>query len=232
MISKNLSNKMSSNEFIKIAHYFGIAVQSEFSDIALKKLSDRDEKVQTFVFMDIELFFLTATLQLNTSRLAEGILCWLLTFGHLLSPSKTRRLILSGNYFNPAILGGFIEFMIEKNIMTTQWKIIRPFCKKKLHPESLLNGPLPRLPSSYFLRYQIIAPQFRLDTNKFLLPKKNIYKNCVELKNRALFGSVVNADVASYLLKNPNSTPYQIAVNTHHHKARVFEVYKDVLDAS
>lgn len=116
--------------------------------------------------------------------------------------------------------------------MPIQWKIIRPFCRKKPHVEQLLDGPVPRSPASYFLKYRIVAPQFKLETHKFLFPVTTIYKNCVELRNRALFGSVVNADVASYLQKNPGSTPYQIAVNTHHHKARVFEVYKDVLAAS
>ncbi len=77
-----------------------------------------------------------------------------------------------------------------------------------------------------------MAPQFKLETNKFLLPTEAVYKNCIELRNRALFGSVVNADVASYLQKNPGSTPYSISVITHHHKARVFEVYTDVIAAS
>lgn len=224
MISKKSQNKISADEFKQMSHYFGIAIQAE-----LAKIRQKDANL---TFMDIELFFLSATLHLKTSRIAESFLCWLLEFGHLLSPSKIRRLILSGNNFDRAILGGFIEFLIEKNIMPSQWKIIRPFCKKKMLAEQLLEGPASRLPASYFLKYRIIAPQFKLDTDKFLLPRAVIYRNCVELKNRALFGSVVNADVASYLQKNPGSTPYQIAVNTHHHKARVFEVYKDVLAAS
>lgn len=224
MISKESQNKMSDDEFKWMARYFGVSIQVDLSDIA--------QKNPNLIFMDIELFFLTATLHLKTSRMAEAFLCWLLEFGHLLSPSKIRRLILSGNNFDHAILGGFIEFLTENNIMPNQWRIIRPFCKKMPHTKPLLDGPIPRSPSSYFLKYRIVAPQFRIDVDKFLLPVATIYKNCVELRNRALFGSVVNADVASYLQKNPGSTPYQIAVNTHHHKSRVFEVFKDVLAAS
>jgi hypothetical protein len=224
MISKKSQVKVSDDEFKWMAHYFGIAIQVDTSNTA--------QKNPKLIFMDIELFLLSATLHLKTSRMAEGFLCWLLEFGHLLSPSKIRRLILSGNNFDHAVLGGFIEFLTEHNIMQNQWKIIRPFCKKRPRAEQLLDGPLPRSPASYFSKYRIIAPQFMFDANKFLFPVVIIYKNCVELRNRALFGSVVNADVASYLQKNPNSTAYQVAINTHHHKARVFEVYKDVVTAS
>jgi hypothetical protein len=224
MISKKLQNKITSDEFKQMAYYFGIAIQTDLPNITHKN--------SNLIFMDIELFFLTATLHLETSRIAEGFLCWLLEFGHLLSPSKIRRLILSGQNFDRAILGGVIEFLFENNIMSIRWKIIRPFCRKKQRMEQLLDGPTSRSPSSYFLKYRISAPEFKLEASKFLFPVATIYRNCVELRNRALFGSVVNADVASYLHKNPGSTPYQIAVNTHHHKARVFEVYKDVLAAS
>ncbi len=220
---KKSQNKMSDIEFKQMAYYFGIAIQADLVNIAQKNLS--------LTFMDIEIFFLSGTLQLKSSRIAESFLCWLLTFGHLLSPAKIRRLILAGYNFDHAILGGFIEFLTENNIMSNQWKIVRPFCKKMSFSQQLLDGPTPRSQSSYFLKYRIIAPQFQLNTHKFLLPVTMIYKNCLELRNRALFGSVVNADVASYLQKNPDSTAYQIAKNTHHHKARVFEVYEDVLAA-
>jgi hypothetical protein len=224
MILKKSQNNISEDYFLQMARYFGIAVQAASTNIT-KENTD-------LIFMDIEFFFLSASLHLKTSRLTEGFLCWLLEFGHLLSPSKIRRLILAENNFNPAILGGFIEFLAENNILSSQLKIIRPFCKKKSHVELLLKGPPPRQPASYFIKYGIAAPKFELKADKFLLPVPLIYKNNLELRNRALFGSVVNADVASYLQKNPGSTPYQIAIKTHHHKARVFDVYKDILAAS
>ena len=223
MISKKLQNKISDIEFKQMAYYFGIAIQVEHSNVTQKKCKS--------YFHGYRVIFLSGTLQLKNSRIAEGFLCWLLEFGHLLSPAKIRRLILAGYNFDHAILGGLIEFLTENNIMPNQWKIIRPFCKKMPSAQQLLDGPVPRSRSSYFLKYRIVAPQFQLNTHKFLLPVATVYKNCVELRNRALFGSVVNADVASYLQKNPNSTAYQIAKNTHHHKARVFEVYEDVLAA-
>ncbi len=87
MISKKLRSKMTEDEFKRMAHYFGIAIQAPPSDIA--------QNNPDLMFMDIEVFFLSATLLLKTSRMAEGFLCWLVEFGHLLSPSKLRRLILS-----------------------------------------------------------------------------------------------------------------------------------------
>lgn len=225
MISEKLHNKISFDDFKEMAYYFGIAIQPSFSNSVL------DENLK-LVFVDMECFFLSATYNLKNSRIAEGFLCWLLRFGHLLSPSKTRRLIQAGEFFDPAILGGLIEFLNENKIRPAQWKIVMPFCKKRKEVTQLLDGPAPRLPSTYFLKYRIMAPQFILQADKFLLPTVIVYKNCPELKNRALFGSIVNADVVSYLKKHPDSTPYQIAKYTHHHKARVFEIYADVLAAS
>lgn len=225
MILEKSQNKISYDEFKEMAYYFGIAIQPTFSNSVL----DKNPKTS---FVDIECFFLSATYHLKTSRIAEGFLCWLLKFGHLLSPSKIRRLIQSGRFFDPAMLGGLVEFLSENNIRPAQWKIVTPFCKKRKEVTQLFEGPAPRLPSSYFLKYRIIAPLFKLETDKFLLPVATVYKNCPELKNRALFGSIVNADVVSYLEKHPGSTPYQIAKRTYHHKARVFEIYADVLAAS
>lgn len=205
-----------------MASYFGIAIQTQLPVSSVHPKSS---------FVDIEIFFLASTYCLNSSRTAEGFLCWLLKFGHLLSPSKIRRLIQAGYFYDSAILGGLVEFLTENKIMPLQWKIVSPFCKKRKKPELLLEGPIPRSPSSYFLKYRIIAPRFQLDVVKFLVPTKAIYQNCVELRNRALFGSVVNADVASYLAKHPGSNAYQIAKNTHHHKARVFAVYENILAA-
>lgn len=225
MILEKSQNKISVNEFKEMAYYFGIAIQPSFSNLELNK-----KFINSFV--DIECFFISATYHLQTSRIAEGFLCWLLRFGHLLSPSKTRRLIQAGQFFDSAVLGGLIQFLTENNIKPAQWKIVKPFCKKMKLEKPLLEGPYPRLPSSYFLKYRIASPQFALEVDKFLLPTEAVYKNCLELKCRALFGSIVNADVVSYLEKHPGSTPYQIAKKTHHHKARVFEIFADVLAAS
>jgi hypothetical protein len=224
MISKKSQTKIVPEDFQKKAIYFGIGIHTSSSSTSLEIINTS--------YNDIEVFFLSATYNLKTSRLAEGFLCWLLQFGHLLSPSKIRRLIQSNKAFDSAVLGGFIEFLSENNIMPIQWKIIKPFCKKRKTSVQLLDGPAPRLSASYFAKYGIITPQFKLESSKFLLPTATIFKNCLELKNRALFGSVVNADIASYLTKHPASTAYQVAKATHHHKARVFEIYPDVLAAS
>lgn len=225
MILDKSQTKILFDEFQKMAHYFGIAVQSvESNPTTDKKLS--------LEYQDIEVFFLAATYNLKTSRLAEGFLCWLLQFGHLLSPSKIRRLIQSGKTFDSAVLGGFVEFLVENNIMSLQWKIVKPFCKKQKTIKQLIEGPTPRLPTTYFMKYGIVAPQFKLDLFKFLFLTSAIFKNCLELKNRALFGSVVNADAVSCLTKYSGMTAYQVAKITYHHKARIFKIYPDILAAS
>lgn len=225
MISEKSQTKISFAEFQKMAYYFGVAIQStEMKIISTSSLNSQ--------YIDIETFFLAGTYNLKTSRLAEGFLCWLLQFGHLLSPSKVRRLIQSSIAFDSAVLGGCIEFLLENNIRTLQWKIVKPFCKKRKTVEQLLSGPANRLQASYFIKYGISTPQFKLEPLKFLLPTADIFKNSLELKNRALFGSVVNADIASCLAKHPGCTAYQASKKTHHHKARVFEIYADVLAAS
>jgi hypothetical protein len=220
MILRKSLNKVSADTFKEMASYFGIAIQSHLPASSIElKLS----------FVDIEIFFLASTYCLNSSRMTEGFLCWLQKFGDLLSPSKIRRLIQAGHSYDAAILGGLIEFLVENRIKPQQWKIVTPFCRKRKRPEQLLEGPAPRAPSRYFLKYRILTPQFRLDPVKFLIPTRAIFQNCLELKNRALFGSIVNADVASYLEKHPTSSAYQIAKNTHHHKASVFAVYENIL---
>jgi hypothetical protein len=221
MTLEKLQTKIPINEFQEMAYYFGIAIQP----VSFNKNLETS-------YIDIEQFFLLATYNLKTSRTAEGFLCWLLQFGHLLSPSKIRRLIQSGQAYDSAFLGSFVEFLVINKIRPLQWKIVKPFCKKKNIEVLLLNGPIPRLPAAYFFKYGIIAPQFKFDRTKFLRPTEAIFKNCIELKSRALFGSVVNADAFSYLIKHSGSTAYQIAKATHHHKAGVFAIYADVLAAS
>lgn len=224
MISKKSSNKISSEYFKILCNYFGIAVHSNLSE-SISMNSPR------LTFIDIEVFFLSSTYNLETSRLTEGLLCWLLNYGHLLSPSKVRRLILAGEIYDSAVLGGLIEFLIEQKIHANQWKIVLPYCRKRKIAKPLLSGPTPRITASYFFKYRIIAPNFKLDTSKLLYPETTTYKNCMELKNRALFGSVVNADLACCLKKHPNCTPYQASKLTHHHKARVFEIFSDIANS-
>ena len=80
MILKNSSNKIALENFLTAATYLGISISS--------KGIIRD-------YVDLERFFLVATCNFSSSRIVEGFLCWVLRYGHLLSPSKVRRLILS-----------------------------------------------------------------------------------------------------------------------------------------
>jgi hypothetical protein len=219
MISKISSLKKPLTEFQSELVYLGVAIETK---------SETKSALPISHFVDLEEFFLAATYNLQSARIAEGFLCWLMRYGHLLSPSKTRRLIQLNTIYDQSVFGGFVEYLTSHNINAHQWHILKPFMKRNKTRRPLFDGPRPYSPNPVFLKYNIVVHNYKCDEEKFLTPTSHVYKNCVELKNRALFGSVVNADVASYLKWNPNATPYQIAKATHNHKARVFEVYEDI----
>ncbi len=218
MISKNLLSRLSNEEFTRQCAYFGIAV----SNGSISKPLDHT---------DLERFFLAATYNFDNSRLCEGSLCWLKKFALLLSPSKVRRLIAKNIPFDKAVLGGFLSFIIENKLNHRQWMILKSYTKKKKVLTSMYSGPQPKNPNPHFLKFNILVHDFQLDQNKFLLPIEAIYKNCIEIKNRALFGSIVNADIASYLTHYPNANAYEISKETANHKARVFKIHNTVRTA-
>lgn len=206
------------NEFIPEAAYFGLSLNAP---APTKK-----------EYRDIEKFFLKATYNLSNSRITEGFFCWLKVYGHLLSPSKIRRLISIGKDYNEAVFGAFIDFIMDECNNAHPFKILIPF-SKKLKAETLLySSPKISRPNKYFKKYNLVTHDYQLDLNKFLVPKTHTYSSCLELRNRALFGSTVNADVASYLSCNPKATAYRTSKETFHHKASVFKVFQDILEAA
>ncbi len=213
-ISKNLPQ----NNFSSLAQYFGIAIA--FEDAA-----------PVIGYADIERFFLLATLNLKNSRVAEGTLCWLSEYGHLLSPSKIRKFIKEGEPFDPAVLGGFLEFMQAREVKGRPFGILKKYAKKRSGPESLFDGPRVRGPGPYFAKYNLLVPNFALDKTKFLKSRSFVMKSCVELRNRSLFGSVLNADVASALMKDSSLNAYVLSRLTGHHKTNVFRNFRDIKEA-
>ena len=81
------------------------------------------------------------------------------------------------------------------------------------------------------MKYYILALIFSRDREKFLKTRSVVMKSCSEIRNRSLFGSVLNSDVASALVKNSNLNPYALAKMTGHHKANVFKNFRDIKDA-
>ncbi len=216
MISKNLLNRKSKEDFEKEARYLGLAIHFE----SHSKITE---------YTDLESFFLSGTYHMISSRTAESFICWAIVYGHLLSPSKLRRFIQAGVNYNPAVLGAIISYLHTYcPSIGHQIKILIPFVKSNKAPVSLLRGPTPQKYNPHFIKYNVIAFNFLLDKEKFLRPVFYTLKNCTELKNRALFGSVVNADVASYLKWHPTATPYEISKNTGHHKSSVFKVFENI----
>lgn len=218
MISKNLLNRLSKEEFLSQCRYFGIAITSG----SISKPIDHT---------DLERFFLAATYCLDNSRLSEGFLCWLKEFAHLLSPSKVRRLITNHVPFDTAVLGGFLSLIDKHKLNHRQWAILKNFTKKKKILTPMYSGPQLKNPNPHFLKFNILVHDFQLNQSKFLLPTESVYKTCIEIKNRALFGSIVHADVASYLAHNPSANAYEVSKETANHKARVFKIHNDVRTA-
>lgn len=218
MISKNLLSRLSKEEFLSQCTYFGIAISSG----SISKPLDHT---------DLERFFLAATYSLENSRLSEGFLCWLKEFALLLSPSKVRRLIINHVPFDEAVLGGFLSFINENRLNHRQWSILNRYAFKKKNLTSIYPGPQPKSPNPNFLKFNILVHEFQLNQNKFLLPTDSIYKTCIEIRNRALFGSIVHADVASYLTHNPNANAYEVSKETANHKARVFKIHNEIRTA-
>lgn len=213
-----MNSKNSQSDFQKTLFYFGILVSS-------------GEEALSNEYHDCEKFILDASLFARSSRELEGILCWLKRYGHLLAPSKLRKLIREGYPFDPFVLGAFIDFTETNSEQKCDFKILKPSCKKHRIPASLIAGPSIRMPNLIFKKRGLLVPDFALDENKFLMPAPTLLKQCLEMKFRLLFGYSVNADVAAALSKDQNLNAYRVSLLTSNHKARVFAVFQDVKTA-
>ncbi|PWU18340.1 MAG: hypothetical protein C5B49_07290 [Bdellovibrio sp.] len=203
------------DNFSSLANYFGIAIA--FSD----------SKPVTG-YADIERFFLRCTMNFNNSRTAEGILCWIDEYGHLLSPSKIRKLIRDGVPYDKVVLGGLLEFMKVRSVGGRPIDILKKYASKRESPINVFEGPRIRNPAPYFKKVGLLIPNFAVDKAKFLRPREYVLRSSLELRNRCLFGSVLNSDVASLLSKNPDLNAYAASKLTGHHKANVFKNFLDI----
>lgn len=182
-------------------------------------------------FVDLELFFLEATLQMShETRVTQCFLAWLRRYGVLLSPSKTRRLIRAGASFDPAVLGVFLEIISSADGLKQNWKILRPFvqkAKKRFLMPSL--PPPPREVHPAFEKFGIIAYPFSADERKYLRNPTYVLKHCPELEFRSLGVNTVAADLRAYLKKRATKeivSLYKIARDIHHPRTNVYLYYK------
>lgn len=210
-----MNSAASQNEFQKKLYYFGILVGT-------------GEEASPQTYHDMEKFILDASRSASTSREWEGLLCWLKIYGHILSPSKLRKLIKEHYPYQPAVLGGMLDFTKKKSAQKCDFKILKPYLKKNKAPVALIEGPRVRQPEAIFAKRGLLIPDFLLDEKKFLMPQEQLLKQCPEIRFRLLFGYSVNADVASALLKDPTLNAYRATLVTGNHKARVFAVFRDV----
>jgi len=215
MRQSTISKNSPSDNFPSLANYFGIAI------------SFSDSKTVT-EYADIERFFLQCTMNFNNSRTAEGILCWIDEYGHLISPSKIRKLIKDGIPYDKTVLGGILEFMKMRAVGGRPLSILKKYVSKRAISINLFEGPRIRNPAPYFKKVGLLTPNFLLDQEKFLHPRDHVLRSSLELRNRCLFGSVLNSDVASALFKNPQLSAYAVSRLTGHHKANVFKNFLDI----
>lgn len=181
---------------------------------------------KTTDYVDIEVFFLWLTTQFGNSRTAEGALCWIRKYGHLLSPSKIRRLVRLNAQHNQQVLNGIVHFMKSNKIKSNQFQILRtPKFQTVL---DYGQGVRVRNPMPEFAKENVLLPQFSLDENKFLMDEKSVFTNNIEMRSRVLFGSCVNADVYSIIKKDMSVTGYQIHKLTSHHKSSINNVYQNI----
>lgn len=177
-------------------------------------------------FVCIESFILEATTYKHTSRTIEGFMAWLKRYGSIMDQSKLIRLIKAGKPFDSAMLGAFLTFVQANHSKSLSASL--KFCKPNTNlksifdefPLSLIRGEEP-----YFKKYEIKAPNFIIDMDKFLRSESSVFSDCVEIRNRIACGSSVNADILSFIKKHSsNHSNYQIAKAIGHERTSVNRV--------
>ena len=210
----------SQNNFVNRLVYFGAALSGNPVQFA-------DE------YQDLESFVLEASLNLSfDTRVTQAFIHWLARYGCLLSPSKMRRLIVSGTPYEPALLGVVIDIIQDNAVRLQNWVLLKPFLKKGKIASLFPNLPTPRKNlNPYFERWGLAAPSMKEPADKYLLPCLNVFKKCPELHYRAEGVSPVAADIRAFQDKNRKRTQslYQIAKQIHHPRAQVNGFYRQLM---
>lgn len=199
----SLDLNLNSQQVKNLYYYFGIT------------LGGAKFKEPSAEYHDIEKFILDNTVLEHSSRTLEGFLTWLKKYGFILSPSKLRRMVNSKYKCDKVVLGAFMDFV---QIYSDQdMTLVTKLCKKNKNQISLLKDvplSLIRSRNKIFERWGVIIPDYKLDEGKFLLSNEQIINHCPELRNRVFMGSVLHADLYTYLSKNgKHETKYRIAKN-------------------
>ena len=104
----------------------------------------------------------------------------------------------------------------------SNWNIIIKFTKKYSKKTLLFNrNPTPKKPDSIFLKYNILAPAFKDEEEKYLRNIDFIIENCLEIKNRITCRNQVIADLLTIKTKTPDLSLYRIAKTTHTDISRI-----------
>lgn len=208
----------SPNEFVMKLCYFGGNLTSGAGDVGR-------------VYMDVEEFFLEATLHMGQDpRTTQCFLTWLVKYGIVLSPSKVRRLLKERPTVDHSVLGAFLEILEANNRQKKHWKIIRRFTRKKTETHLLfpqLPAPLSSKVNPFFRKYGILTYAFHLDENKYLQPAHTILNSCPEIRYRAMGTGIPAADLRSFHEKHPDIlSVYEIAKRTHHPRTSIYLSYR------
>jgi hypothetical protein len=207
-----LNNTLDQDSYHSLLNYFGVGVSS----LRTKPIKPG--------YNDIELFVFSSTVITHSPRTLEGLLAWLKVYGHVLSPSKIRRMISQNIKHDSAVLGAFCDFI--ERYHQINFKIVKDLCQKKTELTSLTVTPL-NLIRSYnpsFKKWNLAVTDYDCNEEKFLTSLKSLLNECLELKNRLIMGSAVNADLHSLFSKEKNylkETQYEISKKIFHQRSSV-----------
>lgn len=181
----------------------------------------------------VESFVLEATTFKHTSRTIEGFLAWLKRYGSIVDQSKLIRLIKAGRKYDGAMLGSLLTFVQNNHSKSMSASLM--LCKPNKNLKSIFSDiplNLVRGNEPYFAKYNIKAPDFIIDELKFLSSEAYVFNNCVEVRNRIMCGSSVNADILSFIKKNGREhSNYHIAKMINHERTSVNRVLNNMPNA-
>jgi len=184
-------------------------------------------------YIDLEEFFLNATNHVfNDTRLTRCIEHWINRYGKYLSPSKIKKIINSGQTYNKAVLGVFLEFISGPNWFKSKFIILKDYVIPSQKKIKLFDHlPIPSKIDSTWEKYGIVAPLFlkELEVDKNLKTIDYVLQSIPELKFRIMGFPIAISDYKAFKKFEENCSLYKIAKQTHTPYSRLHKLHKDHL---
>ena len=174
--------------------------------------------------VNIEAFLLEATLEARKDvRVGQCVDHWTRRYGPIVSPSRLRKIIQSGDTdFDPASLGALIDIISNLKSCHQNFKIIRPFIQRNKKRESFYSHlPAPKKWDSTYLGYGYQKIPYSENMGKFLKNPNFVVRNCPEIGYRLMGLPPLIADIKVWVEKRPGVSKYRIAKDGYYDVARV-----------